>query len=448
MLLSAAEALVAVAIGVAIPLVPATVLWAAQYGFAPDWLYFWRGAADFWLVGHGVDVTVRPDAGTAAAFGIPPDAEPLRITIALLGSALLTALLGVRAGGRIAETGHRLLGAATALAVTAGLSLLIGLSAVQDEVRPSLVQSTLLPALILGSGLAVGILVARDAPASPSRLAARLRGAIAERPALSAAVAAAIRAGVASTAITILVAAATVAALIVLSYAQLIRLYEALGVGLAGGFAVTVGELALLPNLVVWATSWFAGPGFALGTGSSVSPLGTALGPIPAVPLLGALPAGDLAFGFVGLAVPIVSGFLAGVGCRRALLRSMPTHRLRIVVPSVGLAGGLVGGLLLGLLAWASAGSAGPGRLTDVGPDPILVGAWAALEFGVAITLGLALGRPARVPGGGRIPRLARGDGRAPDDAPDGAGTADGATSPDRDRDRLDTDTEPIRLPR
>jgi hypothetical protein len=48
-----------------------------------------------------------------------------------------------------------------------------------------------------------------------------------------------------------------------------------------------------------------------------------------------------------------------------------------------------VGGVILGLLAWFSAGAAGPGRLADVGPNPWAVGVAAAIELGVAATIGL-----------------------------------------------------------
>ncbi len=46
LLFSAFEALLVVAIGVAIPLVPLTIIWAAQFGFAPDWSIFWRASTD------------------------------------------------------------------------------------------------------------------------------------------------------------------------------------------------------------------------------------------------------------------------------------------------------------------------------------------------------------------------------------------------------------------
>ena len=97
LLFSAFEALLVVAIGVAIPLVPLTILWAAQFGFGPDWAIFWRGAADIWLLGHDVDVTFTLDPATATALGVAGAGAPVKVTIALLGFALLTLLLGVRA---------------------------------------------------------------------------------------------------------------------------------------------------------------------------------------------------------------------------------------------------------------------------------------------------------------------------------------------------------------
>ena len=105
-------------------------------------------------------------------------------------------------------------------------------------------------------------------------------------------VGAALRAGAAAVAIILAVSAVALTALLVLGYADIIRLYEALHTEVVGGVAVTALQLALLPDLVVWTASWFVGPGFAIGTGSQVSPLGTSLGPLPALPVFGALPTG------------------------------------------------------------------------------------------------------------------------------------------------------------
>ena len=43
-LFAAFEALLVVAIGVAVPLVVLTALWAFQYGLQLDWAIFWRAA--------------------------------------------------------------------------------------------------------------------------------------------------------------------------------------------------------------------------------------------------------------------------------------------------------------------------------------------------------------------------------------------------------------------
>jgi hypothetical protein len=53
---------------------------------------------------------------------------------------------------------------------------------------------------------------------------------------------------------------------------------------------------------------------------------------------------------------------------------------------------GITAGLLLGVLAWASAGAIGPGRLAEVGPNPLVVGALAAVEIGIAACAGLIAG--------------------------------------------------------
>jgi hypothetical protein len=192
------------------------------------------------------------------------------------------------------------------------------------------------------------------------------------------------------------VASIVLALMIVEHYGQVIALYEGVHAGVLGGVALTLGQLAFLPNLVVWTAAWLVGPGFAIGAGSAVGPLGTSLGPLPAVPILGALPTGDLAFGFLGLLAPVVAGFLVGVVVRPAVLRGVVDRSPLAALVSTGAVIGLAGGLILALLAWASGGAAGPGRLAAVGPDAALVGLFAALELGVPAVIGLVVGRPPR----------------------------------------------------
>ncbi|MEP6481162.1 MAG: DUF6350 family protein [Rhodoglobus sp.] len=387
-LFAAFEALLVVAIGIAIPLAPLTILWGVQYGFALDWTTFWRTSVDLWLVGHGVDITLVLDPATAASLGVVGAAVPVTITIAALGFALLTVLLGVRAGRRVGEARYSGLGELVSLGTFAALSFAVTLSTSHPDASPSLWQGTVLPTAVFAIGLAIGVRRTRreQATASPRQLGRTLRDPTRNWPPEARATAvAALRGGAAAAAGIITLAALALAGLLALSYAKIITLYESLHTELLGGIAVTLGQIAFLPNIVIWTASWLVGPGFAVGTGSSVSPLGTELGPVPAIPILGVLPAGQLAFGFVGLLVPVVVGFFVGAVLGPAL-KPVVNGGL-VVVAGIGV--GVVGGVILGLLAWFSAGAAGPGRLADVGPNPWSVGLAAALELGVSAVIGL-----------------------------------------------------------
>jgi hypothetical protein len=379
-LFSALEAVIVVAVGLAIPLAPLTVLWGAQYGFAPNWTGFWRLAADAWLLGHGTDVRVTLDAATVKASGLAGAGTPFTLTIAVLGFALLTVLLARRAGKRIAETNHRLMGEIVAVIVVALLSFGIAFSAVSTDARPSIVQGTLLPTLVFVIGL---VLAHADEFPSWTRWA----------PDTRAIVGTALRGGAAAAAAILTIAALVLVVLLLVNYAQIITLYENLHAGALGGFALTIAEILFLPNLVIWAAAWLIGPGFAIGSGSAVSPLGTTLGPIPSIPVLGAVPQGDLAFAFVGLVAPILVGFLVGALLSGPLAERIHSTGRLVWMLGAGLGTGVVGGAILALLAWASAGAIGPGRLQQAGPDPILVGLFAALELGVSAVVGMAVSR-------------------------------------------------------
>jgi hypothetical protein len=382
------EALLVAAIGVAIPLLLATLMWAIQFGFGPDWAIFWRGAVDVWLIGHGVDVSFTLDELTAATIGAPAGTVVL-VTIAALGFALLTLVLGVRAGARVAETGHRLLGELTAFVVFGGASLLLTLSAVHPAARPSIWQGALLPAIVFGAGLVLGVLRAdADRGAETHGRLATWEASV--HPRVRAGLRAALTAGAASVMLVMLVSAVTATVVLATGYAQVIRLYEALHTEVLGGIVLTAGQFAFVPNVVIWVASWFAGPGFALGVGSQVSPLGTAVGPLPAIPLLGALPSGELSFGYLGLAVPVVAAFLAATAVRPALVRAVGDGSRLAWSAFVTLVGGAAGGVLFGVLAAASAGALGPGRFDHVGPDALAVGLASALEFAIGLALGFA----------------------------------------------------------
>lgn len=390
LLFAALEALLVVAIGIAIPLVPLTLLWGIHYGLAVDWTVFWRAAVDIWLVGHGTDITVVLDPTASASVGLAAASTPVTITMALLGFALLTVLLGVRAGRRVAETSHVILGTLASLLTFGAASFVVTLSTLHPVAHPSLWQGTLLPTLVF----AVGLLIGSQVVNAKSRAIGPVRRWILGWPAhVRTIVATSLRGGAIAAAGLLTVASIATMLAIVTSYAEIISLYEALHTEVLGGVAVTLGQLALLPNLIVWAASWLVGPGFAIGIGSTVSPLATSLGPVPAIPVLGALPDGDLAFGYVGLLAPVIVGFLVAAVLGPHIAGELRRRELTIAALGIG----VTAAAILGLLVWASAGSAGPGRLQDVGPQPWIVAAWAFVEFSVAAGLGLlASARPDR----------------------------------------------------
>jgi hypothetical protein len=190
--------------------------------------------------------------------------------------------------------------------------------------------------------------------------------------------------------------------------------------GVVGQAGISVVSVAYGANAAVWATSYLLGPGFLLGTGTTVRLTEVVVGPLPTVPLLAGLPEGPIGGLGVGLlAVPVLAGMVAGWMLARRLVRAQsniqahaqaksktrPTGRAAAspAVPAAGpswalLLGaaalaGPVAGTVLGLLAWVSGGSLGGGRLAQIGPVPWQVAAVSAAMVSVAAVLGAAASR-------------------------------------------------------
>lgn len=398
-LLAALEALITVAIGIGISLVPLTLLWAVEYGFAIDWFAFWRASVDIWLLGNGVDIRVALPAGVVAGTGLAAAAEPFVVTIAPLAFTVFSVVMGARAGVRAAATRYWQSAVAAGLVTVVLLGGLLSISALDEVLRPSLLQSFLLPGLIYGLGLAIGVIrgwhrIPAGAEGRIGRLAERIQDRLDERfdrfdRAVSAA---AFRGGFAAVTGIIGVSAVLLGILLLANFGLVTSLYQGAQLGAAGGAVTTLAQIAFVPNLVVWTASWLIGPGFALGAGSSISPVNTIVGPVPGLPILGAVPTGDFAFGFLGLLVPVLIGFFAAALVRPRLVAALGGRSLvgRLLLAAVGI--GLVAGIVLGLLAWFSGGAIGPGRLAQVGPNPWLVAVFATVEVTIAAAIGMASG--------------------------------------------------------
>ncbi|MBT2518605.1 hypothetical protein J7E29_14255 [Streptomyces sp. ISL-90] len=398
-LLAALEASVAALIGLGIVLVPLMLLWAVHFGLVVDVAVFLRTAADVWLLGHGVDLEFQLDAVTAARTGLPAAGDPFAITIALLGFALLSVSSGLRIGRRSAAGGHSFTGGLSATVIYALVGAGLALAAGIDGARPSLWQAALLPAFVMALGVVVGAVAELNGAGTVTdATGVVVRGRLAAFPsALVAGARAAVRIGAGAAFGVLALGAVLVAVLVALDYATIAGLYQSLGAGIDGGIALTVGELALVPNVVVWATAWLLGPGFAIGTGTAVSPGGTLLGPVPGIPLLGALPTDVAALGGLWLIAPVLLGFVGAWLVYPDAGPAHGSHPLRAAHGAgtswwhplgVGAGAGGVAALALGLLSWWSGGAAGPGRLAEVGPNAWAVAAVAAATVGVGAIVG------------------------------------------------------------
>lgn len=427
-LLAGLEASVAALIGLGIALVPLMLLWAVHFGLAVDATLFFRAAADVWLLGHGVDLVLQLDPVTAEQTGLPGAGDPFPITIALLGFALISVAFARRIGRRSAAEGHSFTGGIAAVAVYAVVGFVLATAAGIDGARSSLWQAALLPAFVMAIGVVVGAVIEslRDDPMTDAAGGFVRRRVADLPPVLIDTARIVVRIGAGAAFGLLAVAGVLVAGLITVDYATIAGLYQSLGSGIDGGIALTVAELSLIPNLVIWGAAWLLGPGFAIGAGSSVAPTGTLLGPVPGIPLLGALPSEAQPFGALWLVVPVLLGFLGAwlVVPTRSSSEWNPRGGRDDVRAAwwfpvvIGIGSGAVAGLVLGLLAWWSGGAVGPGRLAEVGPDPLAVGGVAALVFGVGAIVGAysarARGRSEDDHGASARPSFDRGLGDEP----------------------------------
>jgi len=305
-----------------------------------------RLASQAWLLGHGADVV---------ADGVLVAVTPLGLTVLLVVCCWYPACwVGRRA--QVASLG----GIAYVLAalvfsystVGIGLALIATSSGTEIGWGSVLLGAVGLSVLVGGTGLlrtaGHGRLIHDIAP-FPSR--AVLSGAGAGAAALLAA-------GLVTVGIAIAVDRAGFAALT-----------DSLAPGWTAGIGLLVLSLLLLPNAALYAVAVLLGPGFAVGSATTVSAFGVTLGSVPGLPILAALPdtpAVPLGV-LLGLTIPALCGLAVGAVVVRRLDDDVSQW------PAAGWAASAGVALAIGLGAaqWLAGGSLGEGGLSIIGAPPV-----------------------------------------------------------------------------
>lgn len=355
-----------------------------------------------WLLIHGVPLEVtfpsaEPDGvGTTGILSLVP-----------LGLTLIPFLLSWWAGRRLARASYSdqlWQGVAGALGIYAVIGASVAYLSSTAEAAIQLAAGTLIPLLSAGLGLVIGAyreagtwsrLIGVDGVAWLARTSQHSRWAGSYAWSC-------LRAGFVALTISLGLSAVLLAVTFGFRWAEMAAVYQRLDAGIIGGSALTLAQLGFVPNLVVWTLSWASGAGFALGSGSAITPLTTSAGPLPSLPVLGAVPPGTLEYGLAALAIPVLAGLLAGWWFFREgenhldewLEIKMEARWFTASVSTLGAAVliGLAAGAITAIVAWLSHASLGLGRLVDLGPNPLWVGLFVAGEVAVGVVVGYAAG--------------------------------------------------------
>lgn len=311
------------------------------------------------------------------ALGSGLDAGDVQIRLVPIGATLVVVLLVAVCAARIVapsveEPRAFVATTAGAFGVIAGV-----VSALTDHggVSTGLVRSAFGAFVVGALGATAGILWRHG---EPERL----------WPSWGPGVGAVIRSATTGVATMLACASAIVVALLTAHIGRAGDLWAGLEPGAGGAVALAVACVLAVPTLVLWTTSALIGPGFVLGTDTSVDLTGAHLGAVPGLPVLAGLPSPgafpDWVF-VLGL-VPLLAGIAAGLRLRTRRTAPFLEHM------GLGAASGALAGLVLGAVVAMSGGAIGPGRMADVGPPmltPLLV-AVPVLALGGA--MGAALG--------------------------------------------------------
>jgi hypothetical protein len=384
--IAALQALIIIASMVGLIVAPLTLAWFIEGDGSVPWITTLQVAGFAFLLATGVPLQVQSGELVGVVF------DSFTMSYLPLGMTLVMALLAIRIGYRLSAASSLwpawIGGAAAFGGASYGLSLLIA----KDAVLVGEWEPLFIPAAFFGGFLFVSSLWGNRFELFPGANGEEAKERIALRAGLAklhqslhwsirTVLGPATRIGVSVIVMLVFASAILLALALSFGWLEVLRLYQGLGLSLLGGIMVTIGQLALLPNLIVYGASWISGVGFAIGTGSYVSPLASQLGPMPALPIFAALPTGGFDRGILFALVPVVTAFVASILVRKFTDQLRWEYATRF---SAALALSFVSATIAALLALAlgllASGSIGPGRFEFLGVDALMFAAVIFIE--------------------------------------------------------------------
>ncbi len=168
--------------------------------------------------------------------------------------------------------------------------------------------------------------------------------------------------------------------LILINISMVKNLTTVLQPGIFGGLLLLLLNILYIPNAIVSTLAYFSGVGFAVGSGTLVSPTSFRLNKIPAMPLLGALPEGKSLISLLGVLIVVAAGAV--------LVTWTISLNQKVLIQSL-----MVAVLLAAFVGYSGSGALITDAMSAVGVSPWKFTLAIAAELGLGALLALYLPR-------------------------------------------------------
>lgn len=392
-IVSAIEALAVALVVFVLIALPAILIWWLSFDMASELPELFSTVSQLWQLAHLVPMQIVVPAKTAVNLGLAAETLSFTLSVAPLGLTLITIVLGFRSGWRFAARGSEGAWALAGAFIGFLTAAVLVASAIHTETKWPFTAQVLIPAMIYGVSCAKAFIIRAAtnnhewwlntvrwlqqhlrsvAPTSASALPARM--------------AEILRLTFATLLTLVGLATLGTSVNILLHYVDIVALGQSLNLNALSLTALFLVQLVLLPIAWVWAIAWLSGAGFSIGIATYVTPFETLLGPLPALPLFGAVPT---SWGWAGALAPVIIIAAAAVLGAQTANRPLVRSSSALTVVSITLGAAFITAFVVAAMSVLVHGSIGPGRLAEVGPDPWNVAGLIALETGFGLSLGM-----------------------------------------------------------